>query len=214
MPHLKGSKTHDNLKAAFAGESQANRRYLYFAKEADVEGRPESRASSATPPRARRATPTATSTSSRRSETRPPASRSATPRRTSPLPSRARPTSTRRCIRASPRRRETRGSRDRRVVRDARQGGEGARRPLREGPGAGQGRRLTPRRERPPDRVSASCSLLGSPRGGALHGSARMGARLPGDLSCPLRAGPRRCAGPHETVGGAFAARRFQRGKQ
>ena len=35
---LKGSKTHDNLKAAFAGESQANRRYLYFAKIADVEG--------------------------------------------------------------------------------------------------------------------------------------------------------------------------------
>jgi rubrerythrin len=35
---LKGSKTHDNLKAAFAGESQANRRYLYFAKRADVEG--------------------------------------------------------------------------------------------------------------------------------------------------------------------------------
>ena len=38
---LKGSKTHENLKAAFAGESQANRRYLYFAKEADVEGRPD-----------------------------------------------------------------------------------------------------------------------------------------------------------------------------
>ena len=38
---LKGSKTHDNLKAAFAGESQANRRYLYFAKMADVEGYPE-----------------------------------------------------------------------------------------------------------------------------------------------------------------------------
>ena len=38
---LKGSKTHDNLKAAFAGESQANRRYLYFAKVADVEGYPE-----------------------------------------------------------------------------------------------------------------------------------------------------------------------------
>ena len=34
---LKGSKTHDNLKAAFAGESQANRRYLYFAAKADVE---------------------------------------------------------------------------------------------------------------------------------------------------------------------------------
>ena len=41
MPQLKGSKTHGNLKAAFAGESQANRRYLYFAKVADVEGYPE-----------------------------------------------------------------------------------------------------------------------------------------------------------------------------
>jgi rubrerythrin len=37
MP-LKGSKTEGNLKAAFAGESQANRRYLYFAQKADVEG--------------------------------------------------------------------------------------------------------------------------------------------------------------------------------
>ena len=35
---LKGSKTEDNLKEAFAGESQANRRYLYFAAKADVEG--------------------------------------------------------------------------------------------------------------------------------------------------------------------------------
>ena len=35
---LKGSKTEDNLKAAFAGESQANRRYLYFAQKADIEG--------------------------------------------------------------------------------------------------------------------------------------------------------------------------------
>ena len=41
MAELKGSKTHDNLKEAFAGESQANRRYLYFAKTADVEGYPE-----------------------------------------------------------------------------------------------------------------------------------------------------------------------------
>ena len=38
---LKGSKTHSNLKDAFAGESQANRRYLYFAKHADVEGYPD-----------------------------------------------------------------------------------------------------------------------------------------------------------------------------
>ena len=35
---LKGSKTEGNLKDAFAGESQANRRYLYFAQKADVEG--------------------------------------------------------------------------------------------------------------------------------------------------------------------------------
>ena len=38
---LKESKTHENLKAAFAGESQANRRYLYFARQADIEGYPE-----------------------------------------------------------------------------------------------------------------------------------------------------------------------------
>ena len=38
MAELKGSKTHANLKDAFAGESQANRRYLYFAQKADVEG--------------------------------------------------------------------------------------------------------------------------------------------------------------------------------
>ena len=41
MPELKGTRTHQNLKDAFAGESQANRRYLYFAKVADVEGYPE-----------------------------------------------------------------------------------------------------------------------------------------------------------------------------
>jgi rubrerythrin len=35
---LKNSKTMDNLKEAFAGESQANRRYLYFAQKADIEG--------------------------------------------------------------------------------------------------------------------------------------------------------------------------------
>ena len=38
MTTLKGSKTEENLKAAFAGESQANRRYLYFAQKADIEG--------------------------------------------------------------------------------------------------------------------------------------------------------------------------------
>ena len=38
---LKGTQTHTNLKEAFAGESQANRRYLYFAKMADIEGQPD-----------------------------------------------------------------------------------------------------------------------------------------------------------------------------
>ena len=38
---LEGSQTLENLKAAFAGESQANRRYLYFAKVADIAGYPD-----------------------------------------------------------------------------------------------------------------------------------------------------------------------------
>ena len=38
MTQLKDSKTEQNLKDAFAGESQANRRYLYFAQKADIEG--------------------------------------------------------------------------------------------------------------------------------------------------------------------------------
>ena len=35
------SKTENNLQEAFAGESQANRRYLAFAKQADQEGHPQ-----------------------------------------------------------------------------------------------------------------------------------------------------------------------------
>jgi rubrerythrin len=38
MPSLAGTQTEQNLKDAFAGESQANRRYLYFAQKADIEG--------------------------------------------------------------------------------------------------------------------------------------------------------------------------------
>jgi rubrerythrin len=41
MASLAGSRTHQNLKNAFAGESQANRRYLYFARQADIEGYPD-----------------------------------------------------------------------------------------------------------------------------------------------------------------------------
>lgn len=35
---LVGTQTHENLKAAFAEEAMANRRYLYFAAKADIEG--------------------------------------------------------------------------------------------------------------------------------------------------------------------------------
>ncbi len=41
MANLNGTRTHQNLKDAFAGESQANRRYLWMAKIADIEGYPE-----------------------------------------------------------------------------------------------------------------------------------------------------------------------------
>jgi len=41
MPDLKGTRTHESLRHAFAAESQANRRYLYFARVADIEGYPE-----------------------------------------------------------------------------------------------------------------------------------------------------------------------------
>jgi len=41
MANLTGTKTLENLKTAFAGEAQANRRYLYFSRKADEEGYPE-----------------------------------------------------------------------------------------------------------------------------------------------------------------------------
>jgi rubrerythrin len=41
MASLKGSRTETNLKEAFSGESQANRRYLYFANMADIAGAPD-----------------------------------------------------------------------------------------------------------------------------------------------------------------------------
>jgi rubrerythrin len=41
VPEFANSKTEANLKEAFAAESQANRRYLYFAQTADIEGEPD-----------------------------------------------------------------------------------------------------------------------------------------------------------------------------
>ena len=38
MADLKGSKTEENLKAAFAGESQAHMKYMYYASRAEKDG--------------------------------------------------------------------------------------------------------------------------------------------------------------------------------
>ena len=40
MPAIRGTRTYENLKEAFARESQASHRYLYFAQKADIEGYP------------------------------------------------------------------------------------------------------------------------------------------------------------------------------
>lgn len=41
MAGLAGTQSESNLKAAFASEAQANRRHLYFARRADIEGHPD-----------------------------------------------------------------------------------------------------------------------------------------------------------------------------
>ncbi len=41
VPELRGSKTEANLRRAFALESEASRRFLFFAQQADIEGEPE-----------------------------------------------------------------------------------------------------------------------------------------------------------------------------
>ena len=102
MPDLKGSKTHENLKEAFAGESQANRRYLYFAQKADVEGYPDVAALFRSV--AEGETGHAFGHFDFLAEVGDPVTGvpSARPRTTSSRPSPARPTSTPRCTRASP----------------------------------------------------------------------------------------------------------------
>ena len=99
MKALKGTRTHDNLKAAFAGESQANRRYLYFANKADVEGQNDI-AARVPLDRRRRDRPRARASRlpGRRWAIRPPTCRSAAAARTSRPPSPARRTSTPTCI--------------------------------------------------------------------------------------------------------------------
>lgn len=42
LPDLEGTKTLENLKAAFAGESQANRKYTLWRRIAELEGAPAS----------------------------------------------------------------------------------------------------------------------------------------------------------------------------
>ena len=103
MPSLKGTRTEQNLKDAFAGESRANRRYLYLQPAT-----PTLRASKislrccARRPSARPGARTAISTISRTWATRRPASRSVRPA-TSSRPHRQRdPTNISTCMRAWP----------------------------------------------------------------------------------------------------------------
>ena len=107
--NLKASKTHDNLKAAFAGESQANRRYLYFATKADVEGQNDIAAVFRST--AEGETGHAHGHLDYLATIGDPICRSARAARTSSRPSPARRTSTRTCTRAWPRPRAAKASR-------------------------------------------------------------------------------------------------------
>lgn len=44
MPELRGSETEANLRTAFCRESEASKRFLYFAQQAEVEGQPDAAA--------------------------------------------------------------------------------------------------------------------------------------------------------------------------
>jgi hypothetical protein len=127
--NLKGSRTEKNLKDAFAGESQANRRYLYFAAKADVEGyndvsavfrsTAEGETGHASSPRVSRDggdPATGLLIGETKADSRP--------------PSLARPTNTATCIRAWRSRRARKASPKSPTVRDAGQGRAIARQPF------------------------------------------------------------------------------------
>jgi hypothetical protein len=165
MANLKGSKTEQNLKDAFAGESQANRRYLYFAQKADVEGFNDVAAVFRST--AEGETGHAHGHLEFLEETwaiRRPASRSARPRKNlEARRSRARPTNTPTCIRAwRAGRPPGRFRRNRRVVRNPGEGRKESRRPLPEG--ARHPRRLNRPQETDPGRWGAPpvCARAGS----------------------------------------------------
>ena len=98
MPELKGSQTHQNLKDAFAGESQANRRYLYYAKQADVEGYLKSLQTSGKPQKEKPDMLTVTSITSSRLEIPLTICPSVNPPTTSKPPLPVRPMNIRTCI--------------------------------------------------------------------------------------------------------------------
>jgi rubrerythrin len=135
MKNLNGTKTHTNLKDAFAGESQANRRYLYFANKADVEGQNDVAAVFRSTAEGETGHAHGHLDYLRKSATRqrgcPSAPRGPISRRRSP----ARRTSTPTCIRVWPRRAQRRIRRDCRLVRDAGESRAVARESLPEGAG-------------------------------------------------------------------------------
>ena len=127
---LKGSKTEGNLKAAFAGESQANRRYLYFANKADIEGYNDVSPCSAPPRKAKPAMLTATWNTWPKSAIRPPACRSAPRRQPEGRDRQRNPRIHRNVSRAWPRPPATKASTKSPTGRDAGQGRAFARQPL------------------------------------------------------------------------------------
>ena len=134
MKALKGTKTHDNLKAAFAGESQANRRLPLLRQQGGRRGAERRR-------RGVRSTAEGETGHAHghldylaQVGDPPPTCRSARRARTSRPPLPAKRTSTPTCIPAWPSRRASeRLRRDRRLVRDAGQGRALARQPFPEG---------------------------------------------------------------------------------
>ena len=176
---LKGSRTEQNLKDAFAGESQANRRLPVLCAEGGCRGlQRRVRGLPFDPPKERPDTLTVTSSTSRRSVTRHPGWQSVRRPTISRLRLPARRTSTRTCIPACQIRTRRGNRRDRRLVRDPREGRTLARESFSEG--SRQSRRLIDR--------CRSCGIGDRARNSAADPDERIGERCPGGPAPAARA--------------------------